>query len=206
MNAHTHVLGGLAAAGIALSLGMGHPVTLVLSSGFGGLIPDWDHPHSTIGRWIPWPALSHSRGPNLAPEVGRRGWPHPIWHRHQAHSLIGSALASLAVLALFAMLAGVVSDTLHLTAWTLPWMGIFGGLFLGCLSHLALDAFNQTPQWWLWPFSHQGFRWPIHAPVKRVDGLASLILTVIVALLAWHISIGHGFSFAGLWVRGGVGR
>lgn len=191
MNAHTHVLGGLAAAGLALSLGVGHPVTLALSSGFGGLIPDWDHPGSTIGRWIPWPAVSHSRGPNLPPEVGRRGWPHPIWHRHQAHSLVGSALASLAAVVLVAVAAGVIAGVVHGFAFTLPWVWILAGLFLGCLSHLALDAFNQTPQWWLWPFSKKGFRWPVHAPLKRIDGLASLVLTVVVLGLAWHLGAAH---------------
>lgn len=96
MNARTHVLGGLVAAGVALSLGAaGHPLTLVLASGFGGLVPDWDHPHSTFGRWVPWPAIQHPRGPSAPPEVGRVGWPHPIWHRHQAHSIVGVGLASL---------------------------------------------------------------------------------------------------------------
>jgi membrane-bound metal-dependent hydrolase YbcI (DUF457 family) len=41
MQGRTHILGGLAAAGVALSLGLGHPMTLVLAGGFGGLVPDW---------------------------------------------------------------------------------------------------------------------------------------------------------------------
>ncbi|MCL5116446.1 MAG: metal-dependent hydrolase [Firmicutes bacterium] len=191
MNAHTHVLGGLAVAGLAISVGVPHPVTLAVASGFGGLVPDWDHPHSTIGRWIPWPAVSHSRGPYLPPAVGRVGFLHPIWHRHQAHSIVGTAAADV----VFALLAFVVWMVLRgaghgfLARFTFPIPWVLLGLFLGGLSHLALDGFNETEQWWLWPFSKKGFRWPIHAPVKRIDAPVSLALTVVVLLLAWHV--GH---------------
>ena len=61
MNAHTHVLGGLAAAGLAISFGVSHPLPLALASGLGGLVPDGDHPGSTIGRWVPWPTAWRSR-------------------------------------------------------------------------------------------------------------------------------------------------
>lgn len=189
MNAHTHWLGGLAAAGVALSLGAAHPVTLVVASGLGGLVPDWDHPGSMVGRWVPWPALTQSRGPQVPPRVGRRGWPHPIWHRQQAHSLVGVAIASgvltLLAAALWHGLRPVGPALFAGLTFPAPW--IFGGLWLGCLSHLALDGFNQTPQWWLWPFTRHGFRWPWHAPVRQIDALASLVLTVGLVLLAWHL-------------------
>lgn len=191
MQGRTHVLGGLAAAGLALSLGLGHPVTLVLAGGFGGLLPDWDHPHSTLGRFIPWPAVSHSRGPHAPPAVGRAGFPHPIWHRHQAHSLIGmtatvGVFTGLAVVLWQILGAHIPGLAAHVAC---PWLWIALGLWLGSLSHLVLDGFNQERQWWLWPFSRQGFRWPVHAPVQRIDGLVSLGLTVVVVLLAWHLRV-----------------
>lgn len=68
-----------------------------------------------------------------------------------------------------------------------PWIGF--GLALGGLSHLFLDGFNQSRQWWAWPFSHRGFRWPLHAPVKRTDAPTSLLLTICGIWLAWHV--GH---------------
>jgi len=191
LNAHTHILGGLAVAGVAISVGVPHPVTLALASGFGALVPDWDHPHSTIGRWIPWPSVSQSRGPHVPPAVGRVGFPHAIWHRHQAHSLVGMTLAEGAFTVIALILWMVIRGVGHgfLPVLTFPTFWVFVGLFLGGFSHLALDAFNDTPQWWLWPFSQKGFRWPLHAPVKRIDAPVSLALTVVVLLLAWHV--GH---------------
>jgi len=209
MNARTHVLGGLVAAGVALSLGAGHPLTLVLASGFGGLVPDWDHPHSTFGRWVPWPAIRHSRGPSVPPEVGRAGWPHPIWHRHQAHSVIGVAMAS-AILTILGLVGWhglhAITHGAGFGSATYPalWVGL--GLGLGGLSHLFLDGFNQTRQWWAWPVSRRGFRWPLHAPVKRTDALASLLLTLVGVGLAWHL--GHtvgGFDWSHLASRGKSG-
>lgn len=178
MRGYTHILGGIA-AGLALATAVGHTPTLVLAAGFGGLVPDWDHPHSLIGRWIPWPAVSHSRGPQIPPEVGRWGWPHPIWHRHQAHSIIGAALASGIVWGILAGLLTIIHGP-HMS----DWVGI--GVFLGALSHLFLDAFNNTPQWWLWPMSRRGFRWPVHGPVARTDAIASLCLLGVIGTLVWH--------------------
>ena len=202
MNAHTHILGGLAAAGLAISAGLPHPVTLAVASGFGGLVPDWDHPYSTIGRWIPWPAVSHSRGPYLPPAVGRVGFPHPIWHRHQAHSPVGVALSTIVVVLLTLMAWALIrrSDVGLLAALHLRILWVAVGVYLGGLSHLALDGFNDTPQWWAWPFTTKEFRWPIHASVKRIDAPVSLALTMVVALLAWHV--GHLPAMHGLFFSG----
>lgn len=188
MNAHTHILGGLAAAGVAISVGVPHPIVMATASGFGGLLPDWDHPYSAIGRWVPWPRLVRSRGPHIPPEVGRRGWPHPIWHRHQGHSLVGAAVESLITVGLLIIALGIVGHFIH-HGIGVPYECVFGGLFLGALSHLMLDAFNEAPQWWLWPFTQKGFRWPVHASVKRLDGPVSVALTLAILLLAWHV--GH---------------
>lgn len=194
MHAHTHVLGGLALAGLAVSLGAPHPITLTWASAVGSLLPDWDHPQSTVGRWIPWPAATRSRGPFVSPQVGRAWFSGPIWHRHQAHSLVGVAIVSLlatamalAVAAWIATVIPWVSALFRTRGLSAVWLWI--GLFLGGLSHLALDGFNDTPQWWIWPMSTKSFRWPVHAMVSRIDPWASLGLTVIDLLWAWHLGL-----------------
>lgn len=176
MRGTTHLLGGLA-AGVVLLPHVGDPLTLLAAATFGGLIPDWDHPRSLLGRWIPWPAVSHSRGPSAPPAVGRVGWPHTIWHRHQAHSVVGLALAIGVLTGLWMLLA-------H-WHWIpgLGWPVWLLGLGAGGLSHLILDGFNIEGQWWLWPVSRHGFRWPIHGSVRRVDALAFWGLVVLLAVL-----------------------
>ncbi|WP_020375030.1 metal-dependent hydrolase [Sulfobacillus thermosulfidooxidans] len=189
MNAHTHVLGGIVAAELLLWGGVGHPAVLLTASAVGSLLPDWDHPYSTIGRWVPWPAVVRDRGPHVPPAVGRVGIGQPIWHRHQAHSLVGIGLASALVATLGALGWHMVSLGVlggrGLWVYPLGWIGL--GLFVGSVSHLVLDGFNQTPQWWFWPFSRRGFRWPWHGPVHVVDGAASVILSVVMVVLAWHL-------------------
>lgn len=170
MKGTTHLLGGLG-AGLAVAPLVPHPVVMVAAATFGGLLPDWDHPRSTLGRWIPWPGVSAFQGPGLPPRWGRWGWPRPIWHRHQAHSLVGTALAA-------GILCLVFNAVAHwaLPPAAIPWPLVALGLWVGALSHLFLDGFNQTPQWWGWPLTRRGFRWPIHAPVAVVDGVMSLFL------------------------------
>lgn len=176
MRGTTHLLGGFA-AGVLLLPHVGDPLTLLSAATFGGLLPDWDHPRSLLGRWIPWPAIAHSRGPTAPPAVGRVGWPHAIWHRHQAHSFVGVALA-----------IGVLLGGWRLGAqwhwWPAgPWIPLLLGLGAGGLSHLALDGFNLEGQWWLWPLSRHAFRWPLHGAVRRVDAVAFWALMGLVLLL-----------------------
>lgn len=176
MRGTTHLLGGLT-AGVLLLNHVGDPLTLLSAATFGGLLPDWDHPRSLLGRWIHWPAVAHSRGPSAPPAVGRAGWPHAIWHRHQAHSVVGLSLAVAAITGAWLGLA-------HLHWFpSLPWFVFILSLLAGGLSHLFLDGFNQEGQWWGWPISRHGFRWPIHGPVRTVDALAFWILVVVLVLL-----------------------
>lgn len=183
MKGYTHLLGGLAAAGVAISLHAPHPLTLLAAAGAGGLLPDWDLPQSWVGRWIPWPAVSASRGGRLPPRVGRAGWPHPIWHRQQGHSVAGVALAS----GIAAWLAASASHAAGVRNLSPFWVA--AGLFLGGISHLALDGFNDERQWWLWPLTRRGFRWPLHAGVRYTDQATSAVLSAVLIVLAWHL--GH---------------
>lgn len=186
MTGRTHLLGALAAAAWVVPW-TGHPLTVALSAMAGGLLPDWDHPHSTLGRWIPWPSVEAAQGPGRPPRVGRAGWPHPIWHRHQAHSVaLAGALTGAAA-------AGAAIARAH--GWG-PLPGPLAlGLAVGQLSHLFLDGFNETRQWWGWPFTRRGFRWPVHAPVRGVDPLAFLGCAALAAWGWWaHLAalVGRG--------------
>ncbi|WP_158246102.1 metal-dependent hydrolase [Sulfobacillus sp. hq2] len=186
MNARTHLLGGLVvASGVAATGMLGHPWALALASSLGSLLPDWDHPQSTLGRWLPWPSVSRSRGPHVPPMVGRAGWPHPIWHRHQAHSLVGITLAVAVVwIGLVGLWSALPPGLGH---GLVPWGVVAAGLWLGSLSHLILDGFNETPQWWLWPFSQRGFRWPWHGSVRTWDGPMALgLVGLLLVLWLWR--------------------
>ena len=61
------------------------------------------------------------------------------------------------------------------------------GLVLGGVSHLVLDGFNDERQWWLWPLTRHGFRWPFHASVRHIDAIASAALTVLDVALLLHL-------------------
>ncbi len=109
----------------------------------------------------------------------------------QAHSPVGVTLSTIVVVLLMLLAWTLIrrSDVGLLAALHLRILWVALDVYLGGLSHLALDGFNDTPQWWAWPFATEEFRWPIRASVKRIDAPVSLALTVVVALLAWHV--GH---------------
>lgn len=178
MRGTTHLVGGAVAGVLAVHL-TAAPLTFIAASAFGGLVPDWDHPRSLLGRWIPWPTVAHSRGPQAPPAVGRWGWPHKIWHRHQAHSLVGITIATILLTAAWGLAC-------PLFPWHgAPWFDLAAGLELGALSHLFLDGFNQERQWWAWPLSRKGWRWPLHARVHVADTLAFWGLIGILCVTQW---------------------
>ncbi|PSR38082.1 MAG: hypothetical protein C7B44_00290 [Sulfobacillus thermosulfidooxidans] len=193
VKAYTHVLGGVSAALIVIRLPVPHPVTWMAASVVGSLLPDWDLPQSVVGRLIPWPAVSASRGRGRPPRLGRAFWPHPIWHRHQAHSVLGVAVVSILASLLLAMVATILPHAR--IAW--PW--VTWGLFCGGLSHLALDGFNDERQWWLWPLTKHGFRWPLHAGVRYIDHLTAGLLLFAIFILAAPMA--HQWGIHGPWSR-----
>ena len=98
-----------------------------------------------------------------------------------------------------AVLLFLASTAAALAHWRLTapfWIG--GGLFLGSASHLVLDGFNDERQWWGWPLSRRGFRWPLHLGVRYSDHAASVALSVLIALIVWHFPA----AFAPLWPAG----
>jgi inner membrane protein len=181
-------MAGAVAGLVWMHVGGGAVVPAMAAGAFGGLLPDWDHPRSWIGRWVPWPAITHARGPSAPPAVGRRGWPHPIWHRHQAHSVVGVALAVGVLAAGWALL--------HLAVPALPDLmpALLVSTFIGGLSHLVLDGFNVERQWWAWPLSHRGFRWPVHARIQRADPVAFWAVLSIGGWTVWTWTRGFGHA------------
>lgn len=89
-------LGAAAAIPLALLAGPGWGIPLALAGAVGGLLPDIDHPHSTLGRWVPWPAVAVENRRTGFVAHGRRWFGgHTVWHRHETHSLGAAAIAAL---------------------------------------------------------------------------------------------------------------
>lgn len=136
----------------------------------GGLLPDLDHPDSSIGRWLPWPAMRE--GPH---RVGRWRPGRVIWHRDEVHSLGAAAIA--------AALAGVAIGQAH--TWLLvgaAWVAAIG-VVLGYLSHLGADLLSPTPQMLLWPLSRPRWR-PRWLPAAAVESVAGRVLEAMASVAA----------------------
>jgi membrane-bound metal-dependent hydrolase YbcI (DUF457 family) len=186
MNAHTHLLGGLA-LGVA-TLPLVHPAValgyLALTT-LAGPLPDWDHPGSTYGRYVPLPGVAKvhghlepfRRGPygNSAASFGHVGRRTPfgiLWHRGGAHSLGAAALAGLVV-------GG------GLTALHVPDAATWGlAVGVGYVSHLLLDSLNVMGQSLAWPVTRRRFQLPWHFRMGGwQEGLVALALLGVVVVL-----------------------
>ena len=106
-------------------LATGKPIEVVgtMAAGFGGLMPDIDHPHSALGRRIPFISIPLS---------------HLVGHRGVTHSL----LAVIAILVLLPV-AAFTMDT-RITMMVAP-------MCIGYLSHIAGDALTPSGVPLLWP-------------------------------------------------------
>jgi membrane-bound metal-dependent hydrolase YbcI (DUF457 family) len=87
--------------------------------------------------------------------------------------------------AVILLLALSFSPLIHVRISAPFWIGF--GLFLGSASHLFLDGFNDERQWWGWPFTKHGFRWPLHMGVRYSDSAATLVLAALLAMILWHL-------------------
>ncbi len=172
------MLGACAAVPIAILMGGGLALPVCAAAGaFGGLLPDIDHPHSTLGRWVPWPVASvenHRTGFILHGRAWFGG--HTVWHRHETHSVGAAGIAALVTL------AGLWWSAARLAAWSvrhgahLPVppgvagleiaVGCAAAVLVGYLSHLAADLVNPSPIMLLWPFSRRMIH-PKWAPAIR---------------------------------------
>ena len=109
--AHAAV-GAVAAIPLALLVGTPFAIPLALAGAFGGMLPDIDHPGSTLGRWVPWPAASAQPQRTGFVLRGRRWFGgHTVWHRHETHSL-GAAVTGATLVTL-----GLWWPAARLIAW-----------------------------------------------------------------------------------------
>lgn len=192
MNGHTHLAGGLL-AGLTLSALL-HPHAtglLSASAALAGPLADVDHPASLYGRLVPLPGvvLRHGRVEGFSPYLsfsdtakgGRPGRELPggriLWHRGETHSIFAAALA------------GVLCGSGAALLWGgAPGATVAAGVFVGYLSHLALDLLNVSPISFLWPFSRR----PIHLkrPRIRVGSLEEHGVFVLLLLVLWALGRG----------------
>ena len=165
------VIGACAAVPVAMLAG--DPLALFVcgvAGIVGGLLPDIDHPGSTLGRHAPWPSVTETNEHTGFVAHGRRWFGgHVVWHRGETHSL-GAAGLAFGVTTL-----GLWWPVLSFEDWAqhkgfmpvvglpaAPWLiaGAFAGwigsaVFLGYLSHLVADLVNISPQMLWWPFSRR---------------------------------------------------
>jgi len=175
-------------AALPVSAHSGRAALIGLAAGVvGGLLPDVDHPDSTLGRWLPWPAVRE--GPC---RVGRWRPGGMVWHRGEVHSPGAAVIA--------ATLAGVVATQVH--GWLPPgatWV-VTVGVLLGYLSHLLADLLSPTPQMLLWPLSRRRWR-PRWLPAVEVDGLLGHALEAMVSVAALTLLVTVGRSALASWPR-----
>ncbi|MFA5892573.1 MAG: metal-dependent hydrolase [Candidatus Margulisiibacteriota bacterium] len=110
--------------------------TIILWSILGAIIPDIDHPRSTIGRIFPFISIPLER---------------KYGHRTITHSLIGWLIFTVifSFLLIVTWLLGFVCN-LSLVSWDLAprWIAAFS---ISYFSHLLLDMFNPRGSQMLWP-------------------------------------------------------
>ena len=201
--AHAAV-GAVAAIPLALLVGTPFAIPLALAGAFGGLLPDIDHPGSTLGRWVPWPAAGRPHGTDFVLRGRRWFGGHTVWHRHETHSLGAAvAAAALATLALWWPACRLVAwGRLHdgpgpaapLWLLGLALAALIGaGMLAGYLSHLVLDLPQPSPQMLLWPFSRRMLR-PRWLPRVAESSFAGRLLegAVIVAAAGFALVLWRG--------------
>lgn len=189
----THQVGGVTFAGIAAtSLYLSTPlvqqnpamtIPVILAGGWlGGLMPDIDHPNSTISRmrvgfpyklalWLKMPFLAKFRVRLFKPIswlihfiFGHRGATHTLW------------LLLLSTLLLFIPSLYLNSDS---GARPLYLLFVFG-YAIGYFSHLFLDSLTPsgTPMLWPWPDVHLA-----RIPTNKHEGKVKIGLIFISLLI-----------------------
>lgn len=173
------VIGACAAVPVAL-LGGGHLALFpcALAGAVGGLLPDIDHPHSTLGRCVPWPAVETVNHRTGFVAHGRRWFGgRKVWHRGETHSVGASGIAAIVAggavwwpsLVAMRALARVRDIGLPPGEVALAMAGMVAGSVLaGYLSHLVADLANVSPQMLWWPFSRRLVR--VWRGIREADG------------------------------------
>lgn len=189
MNGRTHLIGGLL-AGALLAPAFHFSWPFLAASALAGPLPDIDHPGSMYGRLIPLPGVVVRRrrleayvlpslfGPSRM--GGRAGRELPgggvLLHRGPTHSL-AAALA-----------AGLLASLVPLAWGSGPSPPLGLGVWLGYLSHLALDLLNMSGIQILWPFRRKAIR--LRWPRVRVGSLGERVIFGL--LLLGILTVGSG--------------
>ncbi len=199
-------LGAAAAIPLALLTGPRFLIPVVLAGAVGGLLPDIDHPGSTLGRFVPWPAVVVENHKTGFIAHGRR-WFHgrTVRHRGETHSVGAAAITAVAtpavlwfplwrLVAWMADVRGMQWVAAHRSLWI---FAVVTSMLAGCavlvgyLTHLAADVPSPSPQMLLWPISRRMLRpkWVPRVPERSLAGhLLEAAVTLVAAsfaLVAW---------------------
>jgi inner membrane protein len=158
MRGPTHAAIGAAVGAVMAAAAHAGVAPIAALAAVGGLLPDIDHPYSTLGRYVPWPAVTRQVGAMVL--HGRRWFGgHVVWHRGETHSVGAAGIAMAAAGSGTAAMArwgrAVLAHAgLHPHPWSWgAWAAMAVGV--GYLSHLAADTLNRSPQMLWWPFSRR---------------------------------------------------
>lgn len=183
------VIGAAVGCGVVVALAPPSPPTVMLAALCGavaGLLPDIDHPHSTLGRYVPWPAAAMENHRTGFVAHGRRWFGgRSVWHRGETHSVGAAGIAAL--------VAGGVA-TWALRGLPLARMGMPGPWALGGLvaavvvaaygSHLAADLVNVSPQMLWWPFRRRMVHVPHWHGIREASPAGHLVEAAVSGLAA----------------------
>ena len=201
---NTHaVIGACACVPLAILLGGSVMLPICASAGaIGAVLPDIDHPHSALGRFVPWPAAAVENHHTGFVAHGRRWFRgRTVWHRGETHSIGGAGIAVLATLGIGRWLFGATFAWLQQRgapavgnlpefAWGLAAIAA-AAVLVGYLSHLVADMANPSPQMLWWPFSRRMVhpRWAPAIPEASVHGQwlerGAVIAAIALAMLLW---------------------
>lgn len=135
---------------------------LFSAAAFGALLPDIDHPSSTVGRMFPRVSKP------LAAVFGHRGF---------THSLLASVL-----------LGAVLAYTSHMHAASLP-AATAAAVSMGYLSHLLADYLTVRGIPLFWPYRRPGGDYALPYLAFRTGGPVEIALTAVLGLLLTYLAV-----------------
>lgn len=180
MRGYTHLIVGAAIAAPFVSYA--HAPALLAAGALAGLLPDVDHSGSTVGRWVPWPAVVREVRPGLVKHGRHWFGGRVVWHRGEVHSFGAGVIATMVVTTLAWFLD---------LGWWLPTGWLVPVVFLAWCSHLAADCINRSPIMLWWPLNRRMVRiWrglPEGSLLETLAEIATALGAVWLALPEVHV-------------------
>ncbi|NBV83479.1 hypothetical protein EBR57_05085 [bacterium] len=192
MIAPTHAIYGPAVALIVLAVfgvEASFHWTIILCAMFGSILPDIDHPTSTIGRLVPW----------ISKPIERR-----FGHRSITHSAIGTVVATTAFLLIAGftalVLQKVLLDSISFTHLPLTFASLnitltdifrlTAAFSLGYGSHIILDMLTPRGVELLWPNPnrHVLFKDKLQVETASKGEISVATLGIVLLVLAFPLS------------------